>query len=115
MFQTTLTKRAVWLADDVTQKAFLVSLDPSSKYLTDVPGLDRGLGSGRPSRDDDRRDRRRAARLKFKHLTFTWLFCLDRENDETTKRRNEETIRRRNLLQMVHVSTRPSFGDRSGP
>ena len=71
---------------DFTQKVFLLSLDPPSKYLTDVSRLDRALRLGQPSRRGDRSDRRRAC-LQFKKLKFTWLFCLDRK---TTKRRNDE-------------------------
>ena len=69
--------------------------EPIIQNLTDVLDLDRALRLGRPSRHGDRRDRRRA-RLKFKKMKFTWLFCLDRK---TTKLQNNETMRRRNLLQ----------------
>ena len=108
--QTTLTKRVFLIVDGFTQKAFSLSRDPSSEYLTYVSGLDRSRTQvGRPSRHGNRRDRGRL-RLKFNILKFTWLFCLDRK---MSKRQNEKTMRRQNSLQTADFLAGSSFKNRS--
>ena len=74
-----------------TQKAFLLSLDQPSKYLTDVSVPNRALRFGRLSRHGDRRDFRRA-RLKFKIQNLIGS-SVSSQNDETAKRRNDETAK----------------------
>ena len=92
IFWTTLTKRVFLLVDDFMQKAFLSSLDPSSKYLTDVLVLDRAL------RWVGRVAMAIVAILavwnsKIWNLLGSSVLIAKRRNNETTKRRNDETTK----------------------
>ena len=73
--------------------------------MCQVSGLNRALSLGQPSRHDNRRDHCQA-RFKFKKMTFTWFFYLNRKTTkrQNDKRQNNETCSKRLICQQNHDS-----------
>ena len=102
IFWTALTKRAFLLVDDFTQMDFLLFVDPSSKYLTDVSGLDRALRLSWPSRHGDRRNRRQVVwNSKKWDLLGSSASIAKRQNDEMMR---QKTCSKRLICRQDHQS-----------